>query len=651
VGIRDWLRKRHFINSNACRIPPDSVGFEEQMTTPRNTVSKPLPSHYSLLDARICGLLILTLLCLGAVPILSPASPIYSEITELDVVPQNRFITTSRGDTDSVNEIVLVNSTPFKAETDWNHFAFYSSPRLSTTSDGCLVHFASPFSQNQISFIRTEDIFCRDYSELRLTVGLEVLSGAVNITLEYDFWNRRYRDLPEKWMTHSLVAGDSEVLTLDAPMALLRTVFPSLVANAWIYIRIESAQESSILITNASVVASAAESLSVISVDFQNTSNESLYENEMFSEIAQPPAVFIRDLNTNRNGTLYAKEANQTIYLLPGEYNFTYGWYDPDVYSDVIPIRYPLSIKISLHQNEKLLLQPRIRALKLHLLGIEGIMFRHGEIGLDYYTHFYFIRRGKGVLPAFLYIPYGTEKLSIRLYTYERFIDPILHNYGDTRIYESGTGDGKHNFMFSVTLPLVSLFGFSFGIGEAIASMFAIVLLGSILKKAKGKWHKEDLTTIVTNERFLPILLIFVSIFVPWYEYPTFYGSDPVINEYDAVFPPLSIFLQHTSGSLVSIASMPFWYLLVFLTLALFWYPLYVMLLSLKHSTLLNTKESFAKMLLRPILLDVLFLIPPILGSFPISYGSVFVFASLPIYALQLWFSEKLQPGGDGGDK
>ncbi|TFG12748.1 hypothetical protein EU537_08620, partial [Candidatus Thorarchaeota archaeon] len=559
MGIRDWFRKRRFANSNACRIPPDSVGFGEQMTTPRNTVSKPLPSYYPFLDARICGLLILTLLCLGAVPILSTTSPIYSDISELELVGQNRFITTSREDADSANEIVLVNSTPFTAEADWNPYAFYSSPQLSTAFDGCLVHFASAFSQNQISFSRTENIFCRDYDEVRLTVGLEVLSGAVNVTLEYDFWNRRYGDLPEKRETHSLVAGDSEVLTLDAPMALLRTVFPNLITNTWIYIRIASAQESSILLTNASVVASAARSLSAISVDFLNTSNESLYENEMFSEIAQPPVVFIRDLNTDENGTLFVREANQTVFLLPGEYNFTYGWYEREAGFEKIPIRYPLSINISLHQNEKVFLQLRIRALKLQLLGLEGIMFRHGEIGLDYDTHLYFIRRENQVLPAFLYIPYGTEKLSIRLYTQIRVNDPFLQNYGDTRIYESGTGDGKHNYIFRVTLPLVSLFGFSFGIGEAIASLFALALLACVLKKAGRKWHKEDLTTIVINERFLPILLICLSIFVPWYEYPNFYGFDSLVNEYDIVFPPLSIFVEHTEGSLFMIAPLPFW--------------------------------------------------------------------------------------------
>jgi hypothetical protein len=204
--------------------------------------------------------------------------------------------------------------------------------------------------------------------------------------------------------------------------------------------------------------------------------------------------------------------------------------------------------------------------------------------------------------------------------------------------------------MFSVTLPLISLFGFSFGIGEAIASLFAVALLGSVLKKASGKWHKEDLNTIVTNERFLPILLIFLSIFVPWYEYPNFYAFDSLINEYDTVFPPLSIFIQYTEGSLFMVAPLPFWYLLVFLTVLLFWYPLYVMLLSIKHSVILNTDKSFAKMLLRPILLNVLFLIPSLLGSFPISYGALFVFASLPIYLIRLGLSGKLHTSRDGGD-
>ncbi|MHA1137165.1 MAG: hypothetical protein ACTSSE_11835 [Candidatus Thorarchaeota archaeon] len=125
-------------------------------------------------------------------------------------------------------------------------------------------------------------------------------------------------------------------------------------------------------------------------------------------------------------------------------------------------------------------------------------------------------------IPGYLYIPGEIESLSIRMSTWSSMRPrrgygwtPIQHfeiNQDITCSFE----DNSRNVQLSVNLPLVTIGGALFGLGEIVVLAVVVLLVIGFIISMRRTLRYSGLRNRLLDSRILPILMLSASIFLPW---------------------------------------------------------------------------------------------------------------------------------------
>jgi hypothetical protein len=124
--------------------------------------------------------------------------------------------------------------------------------------------------------------------------------------------------------------------------------------------------------------------------------------------------------------------------------------------------------------------------------------------------------------PDLLYIPAGQGVLTVRLDTWSPFqpttgwgLQPRQNHNVEVQINIDETNRSR-NLLLRINLPFIPLFGVIMGAGElSIMAMITLIFTGTFISFRRILLH-SNIRHRLTDSRFLPLVLMILSMLIPW---------------------------------------------------------------------------------------------------------------------------------------
>ncbi len=541
-------------NLKACRIPP-TLRRRIYISTTRaySRIVHP-PSGHGKLNCLIAVLALALLLTFSSMANYEQNIKAEYILTTGTPVDPNQSIVATTEECTPTSEVLLLNCTPFRSFEDWMTTEFNDTftrwdwhppmqfPRISThDSNGC--HFQ--LQHRGVSFYRVLSIPLPDYTQVVFSATVEVISGTANVGVRVEFGE--YLGNPYEFPiieNHTSVgSGQLVTLSLKAPLTMLRTLTDLWSIQAEISLEVASDAECDVVVKDFTVSASSAEELVPVSVDIQTTDEESFFRNPYALWMFPTPLLTM----TRNNGTegvavLQPRTVNQTFYLTHGEYNISAGWLESQ--SNFDQLQWFVNIELSIANNQGVSLRVKLVIIKLHITATPNLLADVIDLDDSDSNWRCSIWGLSNPLPECLYLPPFIEGFEIQ----HRVPRPWYTFDGAVCERKYIANPGLVNLQLDIRYPYYTVFGVSMDVhGVYIGSLFMLMVI-ALAFRFKASIRYLTWRTIWSDPRFLPVLLLLTSMFLPWLSFSEdLYGSKPFeVHTELRVLPP--IYISHTEG-------------------------------------------------------------------------------------------------------
>ncbi|TFH06326.1 MAG: hypothetical protein E4H14_11050 [Candidatus Thorarchaeota archaeon] len=636
--------------ARACRIPREVAGrfgnLSDSMAKERLKVLQSqdkIPYEY-------LAVAIIILLCLPLMILFTYVIPPQVEVIFGSEVDSESYCSIISSSHVGVTHAVLLNTTPFSINGDWeldpnrywNQYDFISYGW--NDSDG--YHFASSPSEYSIIVLeRTMQIPIANYSELTVTAEFEGISGSTGIFFEV------FADEARAFQEELILSGNITKVIVTAPMAAAKLACDSWLGTIVCRMQIGLAEESHIKLRGISITAEFTGKMSRVQLDFKSTDNSSLYANPYmkFAKYA-PRLAIIQNDDYISQSTYFPSRVDDEIYLPPGTYEGVVYWNlatqdPPDPYNSsmwVPNVSFIVSEDIAMEIDVGLFakridfdVSPSVllRSLSLRFADEYQYIEPTEIFGSTVYSQF----------PDHLYIPGEIDSLSIWIYTWSS-LDPREGGgwipYGQFLIEEDiiiGSNNKSRNLIFSIALPYIALGGALFGLGEFVILAVIVLLVIGFIISLRRVLRYSDIRHRLSDSRILPLFLLSAGVFLPW----SIQLAQTTNSGYDGVSwlswfsMPFMIRWSDSTAIQLLMSTRDWWSVTLSFTLFLF-IPLcygYISLASIENE---RFNKTFALSLILPyyVVLSGFNFSAISLGT--ISLGPMFVLAALPVWLLRL---------------
>ncbi|MFW9960006.1 MAG: hypothetical protein ACFFDV_03250 [Candidatus Thorarchaeota archaeon] len=636
--------------SRACRLPrkiADRVG--ELSDTIYKEHLKPLRSE-SDFPYRFISTAILLLLFLPAMLMFTYVIP-----PEVELVPSSQISNVTTSDYRQVSEVgvtnaVLLNNTPFYPGDDWEIDTSLAYPdydinrHTSSEVDGYHLEFV-PNELAYIFFGRFIQIPILNYSDISIIIEVEKVSGSAGIYLEV-FANE------EREMVESTLETN-QIIQLNASAALARARQD---ASSWLgslhfIFRIGASEGAEVIIHRVVIEATFTAKLSHVQIDVQNTENVSLYENPMMKYLESPPQIIlVRNNDTDSVARYSPIRANDEIYLPPGTYEGMAYWHffgqerpDPNNATSWHPnVKFTVLDDTALEVDIKLFtirlnidLSPDILLSDISILFMEHYQYSLSQniIGFTLYDS----------LPDYFYIPGGVGSLYIWLNTWSPFNPRWGWDWRPTQGFQINAqtyldmSNSSTNLKLNIVLPFATIGNVVLGLGDFLL----LIVEGYLFIGAAVTLHRalrySELRHRLSDSRLIPIVLLGLSVFLPWSMQLVTFSSPPYDGVYWISWFSMPFMIRWTDSTAIQIicATADWWNATLISTFFLF-IPLFLTCLSLSSPEKEGFDRAFALVLFLPYLVVKVGFDLSVLTLDTISIGPLLVLAALPVWLVRI---------------
>ncbi len=626
-----WLKR-------ACRLPPANPAFGASVPDGSGKLDG-VKTGASLDEPGLVVLLIvITLLIMPLVAPLTWLLPTSASITAADEISDNTGATIASIPAESSSEILILNSTPFDLDSGWDWSGKSDGCICTPTDQGLRLDIASDFlpwaGTESLYFYSQQQLVLQDYDLTVWYIVLELISGALDVKMSFDLsdW-RSYGSLYKSQYWHINETG-VVVLSLKVPIALLRTVSTDWLVDCEASAELSTDSAASAIIMNSTIEVTSDTVLTPFTIDVADSLNVSLFQNPSFKYMYDPAAVRLSKQGNPHNGTFFIRRANTTIHLSPGNYDGEIGWAGsyPEVISEPIPF------DVEIVAGEMRLVRAHLGVILLYLDLPPSVFVSELWIGrsswydgLLYHLDSWTLYQLDWQLPSRLYLPIVDGNVAVHL----SFRVPALIFGGLTYSSAGATSllpDAHHNLRFVISSPVLSVLGVSVGLGEALMLIPGLVTAYAFTKNVQWRMRQRGARDIMQDPRFLPTGLLILGAFLPWFHFSNIVGWT-LENYYVCVPLPVSLCGNPDSNLILTVNQL--WYVLLLLSLPLYWRPLYRLAHHLSTGTEDQVKTKFRQIIAPVVLVVIVVTVPLLFLGATLSVGSEVILAAPLVWGLQ----------------
>lgn len=643
----EWRRRKvkdSEPETDACRIPKKLPGKGKVSSAVR--VDKPPtyygPSESTVIIGILIGMMFLLLTPIWNLTYIIPASVSIHNTGDIQGQPGFDLKTE---DWEGNQNVVILNSTPFPGSPEWSAYAYYATNAVGEKKDdGYYVDFQGPPGVQHVSFVRRLHIAIDDYSTSNFEAKVSVLSGTVNATLRVEFSEYQWGSLVSKEDMESIRNGAETTLTVNAPLPLLRTISEQWIVKANVYITLDSFTGARVVIKGFNARVTGNVPLHPLVVDLQSTVNESLYDTPFTRFLLTPPYLLVRRQGTLDNATIWPERANETLFVAEGNYTVDVGWACDGYYPDPFDAQ---RMEFRIESNMKTVLQARMRAVRLDLVGFELMSLERFEISYGYWEDeqydFWAYSEPPIVLPDYVYMAPLSGQLTFNGKTVDTLQnDPLTGYYGGSFNLDGEiTTDGTHDLELVSIFPVIPV-GITFlGLGHFLTMVIMGLLMFLLYRKYREVKTVEDARSLVENPRFIPVLLFIAGGITPWYMITEHLSESILFSATMYFFVPISAMVI-VAADLSTVLAFPFgWRFVLFLSGILYWYPLTKIVTSI-IAPQSKDKQHTSRQLGMITALCIITLVPSLLAGIKPSIG-----VGLVIFGLVAWIIRDILQRGN----
>ncbi|MHA1862753.1 MAG: hypothetical protein ACTSWA_03210 [Candidatus Thorarchaeota archaeon] len=305
--------------------------------------------------------------------------------------------------------------------------------------------------------------------------------------------------------------------------------------------------------------------VSPVVIDWQTTDGNGLFENEYTKWMGKyEPQLIIENLNDGLLDYLRPFFQNRTLYLVPQNYTFTPSWDD----------YFGMPFNITVSENMASICLIHMKAVRVYLSINQDLPVIRLRISRYHYSGYdtYFLCFEGTEVPEFLYIPPISE------FTIEiAALSPLssISAYSDGVIVQATTPINITNHLHvAVTMPYATILGLLITPQDFIQISLAMILFTFIIIRLFLYLHAKKPRTSWKDARLIPILLIGITAFLPWFTSlrDNLYYFDSTIHVLSLGGFPLIASWTENSGIFLTIPENGLTW--AFTSLLLFWIPL-----------------------------------------------------------------------------
>ncbi len=651
MGVETTKSKLSEFIARACRLPRDVAGRVGNLSDSLSKERlKAIPSQNNI-PYKYLTVAIILLLYLPWMISLTYVIPPQVEITFGNEVDSESYCSVISSSEVGVTHAVLLNTTPFSFNGDWEvnldyfwmrEYDFNSYGR--NDSDG--YHFT--FSKSDFSVIvleRRMQIPIANYSELTVSVDIEGILGAAGIYFEV------FADNQRAVQEADILPSNITKVNVTAPLGAARIVSNSWLSTIVCRLHIGLTEGAHVKLRGIVIDAEFTGKMSRVQFDIKSTDNSSLYENPYMKYTDYAPRVAIVQNNDSDSASIYfPNRMKDELYLPPGTYEGVTFWNlnnqdspDPTNSSLWVPnvsfvVIENTTLEVDLGLFTKRIdydISPSVLLNSMTIVINNDYWYAHSAkiIGSTLYSD----------IPDFLYVPGTIDSLTISIWIWSPLSPRRGWGWGPSdrfRILKEttfGLNNNSMNLLLSVTLPYTAIGGVLFGIGELVILTFIALLVAGFIISMRTALRYSDLRNRLSDSRILPLLMLSASIFLPW----SMQFAQSVGPGFDGVSwiswfsMPFMIRWTDTTAIQLLLSVPDWWYATLISTIFLF-IPLFYGYLSLSSTETKQFNRTFALALFLPYLVVLSAFNFSAINLDTISIGPIVALAALPVWLLRL---------------
>ena len=650
MGVEKPKSRLSALVTRACRLPRKVAGRVGELSDSISKERLRLIQSQSNFPYKFLTVAIILMIYLPFMVIFTYVVPPQVELTlgsEMDNVPHCNIIPISE---EGVTHALLLDNTPFSLTDDWqmdfSWFEYDINRYGHNESDG--YHFASPsLEYSSIALIRTMQIPLSNYSDVTISVEIEGISGNAGIYVE-------------AFVDNAWAVSESDILpdhvhqvNVSAPLEAARLASSSWLGTIKCRLQIGLAEGAHVKLRSVVIDAEFTGKMSPVQINIENTENVSLYENPYMKYLRSPPQIMLVQNNDSSSAGIYSPcRVDDEIYLPPGTYEGVTYWDfrgreipDPTNSSLWVP-----DVSFEVFEDVALEVNVRLFVLKIDLDVSPSVLFNSVAIFfMDEYQYSLSTEIVGSTLysrmPEHLYIPGIIESITIRMSTWSVFrpqrgwsVVPI-QNF---QIIKEATFDMNNNSMnlqFRVNLPYTAIGGMLFGLGEFVILTSIIFLIIGFIISLRRLLRYSDLRNRLSDSRILPLIMLSVSIFLPWSMQLATVASSSYDGVYWISWFSIPFMIRWSDSTAIQLLlAVPDWWYASLISIFLLFIPLFYGYQSLSSPETETFDRTFALALFLPILVVLANANHLPIYVSTLSIGPIIAIAALPVWLLRLVF-------------
>ncbi|MCF2137854.1 MAG: hypothetical protein K9W43_11540 [Candidatus Thorarchaeota archaeon] len=626
----------------ACRLPRNGVRRIGTYTAKLYGVPRQSDFVWRKREWSMLLVLMLMLVQLPYIWSLSYSLPIDTKVVTTTKVSSPAFYHTKVHTSPAFTTVSLINLTPF---APLHMRDVIAKPAMISSmhaeDDGYHIECPGCTDWNYIQFHFNNFIqggFC---DNVTASLKVHVKTGAP----KFDFEVR----IPtyNKDIRQDLIVEKNQTATLRLNIQLGPISDSSLagIDKVWTDLWITSSDTFEIIIESLLIEATFTKELYPVTFTVTTSEGENFLEDQLLYFAYPPPILYIKNDTVNETYSLLFIENNvTTFYLAPGIYTGYVKWLESS----------RVSVKLVVLPDRELSVVVGLKVLKIDISRTPQFMFTSLSISVANNRLYEMWGMLANVWPVrTLYIPEFTGPLRIEIEPLEP-VEPFKQGqriWPDSIVLKSFIDpdtNSSFNLRAEINLPYVEVFGLSLGLGEVILMLMVGYCAVILVAWSRKTLEHRSLRSLSRDPRFPSVVLLVLSIFVPWIGVPqqptTCKGSYPFCLQvyHWTVWLVVPVVLFHQEGYSAQLFELREWFSLSLLSFLFFVLPLIALIY--KMSIPIEEEEAtshFSLLLAMPLVLVAAGVIIAYQLGGTLYIGSLLAMTAIPVWVIQR-FLERL---------
>ena len=365
--------------------------------------------------------------------------------------------------------------------------------------------------------------------------------------------------------------------------------------------------------------------VSPVVIDWQTTDGQALFDNKYIREMEDPkPVIGMKSSGKNYYNDFTPTFQNRTLYMVPHTYTFRPLWYYHGTDS----------FNITVEENTTSTCLIYTRAVRLYL-SVEPVLplirLTVSANSIFYDNNAYQLLLKGTEIPEYLYVPlfpsYYIEVTTIKLLSFS------LGRYPDVVASGSVQSNGTNDLRINTIMPYMNILSLQITPHDFVQISLSMLLFSLVIVRIFLYLHYKKPRASWKDPRLIPILLIGVTVFIPWFSALRDYFpyDDIPVNVHVLNLGVIPLVFSWTDSSGIFLALPPNGLIWAIVSLIFFWIPLLYANYATTPPSIVEDNFAASLLLFSPLIL---------LGIVQYGLNDLYTFQFTPgiiIQIIQIW--------------